>query len=297
MHRHERGSTFRGSTRTVCLRTVTRIAARENSAARFPWPGSARSFYRPSRALFLSPLSALSLPAVTCVSPRVPPSGNQSAESSTEKKRRGRGKGERKKKKKNVNKRPKASRATSVPPCVPRRDVSRGFDEPENSQTVVARPRRRYPRDPLTFLPISLSLSLSASFRCILVLFFYFSNNCRQSAWCTHDPWTTRDHIGATSACDGIGASPSVCGAICLGVVVVAVRRPGDGAGAGWRPDAGVDQSDDGPAWVVSPSGLCRTVRVSSRAVRDLVCVGHCAHFGRARFASAPRPDTPRALG
>lgn len=62
-------------------------------------------------------------------------------------------------------------------------------------------------------------------------------------------------------------------------------------------PDAGVDQSDDGPAWVVSPSGLCRTVRASSRAVRDLVCVGHCAHFGGARFASAPRPDTPRALG
>lgn len=62
-------------------------------------------------------------------------------------------------------------------------------------------------------------------------------------------------------------------------------------------PDAGVDQSDDGPAWVVSPSGLCRTVRASSRAVRDLVCVGHCAHFGGARFASASRPDTPRALG
>lgn len=62
-------------------------------------------------------------------------------------------------------------------------------------------------------------------------------------------------------------------------------------------PDAGVDQSDDGPAWVVSPSGLCRTVRASSRAVRDLACVGHCAHFGGARFASAPRLDTPRALG
>lgn len=27
-------------------------------------------------------------------------------------------------------------------------------------------------------------------------------------------------------------------------------------------PDAGVDQSDDGPAWVVSLSGLCRTVRL-----------------------------------
>lgn len=60
-------------------------------------------------------------------------------------------------------------------------------------------------------------------------------------------------------------------------------------------PDAGVDQSDDGPAWVVSLSGLCRTVRLVVPC--GTWCVGHCAHFGRARFASAPRPDTPRALG
>ncbi|KYQ56296.1 hypothetical protein ALC60_04703 [Trachymyrmex zeteki] len=42
-------------------------------------------------------------------------------------------------------------------------------------------------------------------------------------------------------------------------------------------PDAGVDQSDDGPAWVVSPSGLCRTVRASSRVPYGTWCVSGTA--------------------
>ncbi|EFN63943.1 hypothetical protein EAG_01328 [Camponotus floridanus] len=64
-------------------------------------------------------------------------------------------------------------------------------------------------------------------------------------------------------------------------------------------PDAGVDRSDDdGPAWVVSPSGLCRTVRASGRVPCGTWCAsGTALGFGRARFASPPRPDTPRALG
>jgi len=155
-----------------------------------------------------------------------------------------------------------------------------------SSQTVVV---WWYPR--ILWRDVSFSLSSLIISFCFSFLFLIAGN--RRGAPAVPGPRAITLTWRSTSTCDDTASSLTydLGGMVWLSGAAAWWRRRGC-----WMPDAGVDQSDDGPAWVVSPSGLCRTVRASSRVPYGTWCVSGTVLASDALGSSRRRGRTPHAL-